>query len=1055
MKQLALIDSLIPDVTIFKESLNEHTDFVIFDYHNDSLDDLRNKIENDIYDKIGIVQEDNGSGRVFHQFDNNTLVEFLKSHNHCQSLDFFMCNGYLSWKPEINQLTETTGIEIGAATTLIGKGYWTLHNGVDVCERYMRGDHVYPHVFMPTLLTVSGLSIQDKEYDRTTSATISSYTLTGIIPGQEQYVTLTARFENANVGNNKTLYLDLSGINYANYYLQNNTSYINADITAKNLTITGITANDKEYNRSSSCSVSGSPTLVGVIDGDTVSAVFSTAFYSSTDVGTHSVKAYYSLSGTSVSNYTVSYVTLSASITPKTLTLVNNTIMIENKTFDRTTHVVVSGSVDLSGIYGNDICVLSGNNWFESMNAGTQSVNIGLTGPQAYRYKMPDNVFSATIYQKSVVLSYGYKVRAAAKYYDGTPDVTISNWELSGLIGPDYDIVSLEATFADATVGTNKPITYVLNDPTGNYILTSPTDYMNGYLTSSISANVIYYDPSTVIVTSKQYNRSNSVEVTTPVFRDVNNSIITLVDCTFVGTLASMNVGTHVVTFTLSGSGASNYILTPTSISVIYASVSAIVLSVIGNNIYAGNKTYDRTNSVIMYGMSLGEGVLSGDSVGVMGSGSSFTNVNVGTWEVNPVFSLYGISKSNYTLVQPTLSTITATISQASLTVGGSIKVVEKQYDGNTDATISGAELRGLVSGDNVSLSAVGFYEDASIGLNKRVSISYSVSGNSVNNYTFSAPTTNYYGNIINEIPAPTNVVAIAGVQSASLSFTPPINGTVSYYIVTASTPSMPDEYTTGYSSPIMIDNLKNLASYQFKIIPYDANGYPGKESSASNYITTLSDSLNYSSSAGRTYTVYGGSSTLVTVSIPSTYLTRSVAYIGNNAFANYTSLLTVSIPSSVISIGSNAFDGCSALNTISVNGSNQSLYVSDKTVYSIDNTILYKHFRYTDSSFSIPDTVTTLVGGAFYGCSNISLLILPENISAIGSKTFYDCSSLEFVVFTSELSAFTNPSDSTIFSETNVTTIYYLQTSSLNTTWSGNLFGLPTAPVSSLLQFS
>jgi hypothetical protein len=156
-----------------------------------------------------------------------------------------------------------------------------------------------------------------------------------------------------------------------------------------------------------------------------------------------------------------------------------------------------------------------------------------------------------------------------------------------------------------------------------------------------------------------------------------------------------------------------------------------------------------------------------------------------------------------------------------------------------------------------------------------------------------------------------------------------------------------------------------------------------------------------------------------------------------------------------VISIGSNAFDGCSALNTISVNVSNPYLYVSDKTVYNIDNTILYKHFRYTDSSFSIPDTVTTLVGGAFYGCSNISLLILPENISAIGSKTFYDCSSLEFVVFTSELSAFTNPSDSTIFSETNVTTIYYLQTSSLNTTWSGNLFGLPTAPVSSLLQFS
>ena len=1053
MKQLALIDSLIPDVAIFKESLNEDTDFMIFDYYADSLDDLSHKIEDGIYEKIGIVQEDNGSGRVFHQFDNNTLVEFLKSRHQCQSLDLFMCNGYLSWKPEIDQLAETTGIQIGAANTLIGQGYWKLHNGVDVCERYMRDDHVYPHVFMSNLLTISNLSIADKEYDGTDSATISSYTLNGVLAGQ--IVTLSARFGDVNVGKNKTLYLDLSGRNYTNYYLLYATANITADITAKNLTITGITANDKEYSNSTSCSISGSPTLNGIIDGDTVSAVFSNAYFTSSDIGTHTVRALYTLSGASASNYTVSASIVSASITPKTLTLSNNTIMIADKTFNRKKNVVVTGSVDISGIYGNDICVLSGYNFFESINAGTQNVNIGLSGPQAYRYKMPDNVFSATIHQKEVTLSIGYKVRAVSKYYDGTTDVTMNNWVLKGIIGMDKNDVSLEGVLSDGSVGTNKSVTYVLNDTTGNYSLITPTDFMNGYLTTNVYANTIYYDPSTVTATSKEYNRSNLVDVTTPVFRDANNSIITLVDCTFIGTLASMNVGTHAVTFSLSGSGASNYILTATNNTVVYASVSAIVLTVTGNNIYAGNKTYNGTTSAIMYGMSLSSGVISGDTVGIMGSSSSFTNANVGVQTVNPVFSLYGTSKANYTLFQPTLSTITATISPAALTVGGPITVVEKQYDGTSDATITGAELKGVISGDNVSLSVIGEYEDESIGLNKPVTISYSVSGTSVGNYTFSSPTTYYYGNIINEIPAPTNVVAVAGVQSASISFTPPINGTVGYYIVTASSASMTDEYTTGYSSPIMVDNLKNTASYQFKVRPYDANGNAGTESAASNYITTSSDSLTYVVSTGRTYTVYGATSALVTVSIPSTYVSRSVAYIGNSAFANYTSLLNVSIPTSIISIGSNAFDGCSALTNVSVNVANPYLYVSNKTIYNIENTILYKHYGYTDTSFSIPDTVTTLVGGAFYGCSNISQMILPENISAIGSNTFYNCSSLDFVVFTSELSAFTNSTDSTIFSGTNVTTIYYLQTSSLNTTWSGNLFGLPTAPVSSLLQFS
>ncbi len=1055
MKQLALIDSLIPDVAIFKESLNEDTDFIIFDYYTDSLDDLSNKIETGMYENIGIVQEDNGSGRVFHQFDNNTLVEFLKSRHQCQSLDLFMCNGYLSWKPEIDQLAETTGIQIGAANTLIGQGCWTLHNGVDVCDRYMKVNHEYSHVFMPTTISVSQLSIQDKVYDGTNSATISSYTLNGLISGQEQYVTLIATFDDVNVGQNKSLSLDLSGQYYANYTLQTTVAYVTADITTKSLTVTGLTANSKEYDNSTSCTISGTPTLVGVVEGDTVSASVSSAIFSSTDIGTHSVKVYFTLSGTSASNYTVSYAILSASITPKTLTLLNDTISIQDKTFDQTTRVTISGSVDISGVYDNEICVLSGYNFFENKDAATnKNVIIGLTGPQAYRYKMPDNIYSATIHQKEVLISYGRIIKASSKNYDGTTDATISNWEILGLIGGDNDIVSLEGTFVDANVGTDKRVTYTLNDSTGNYYLTSPTDDINSYLTSSILANTIYYDPSTVSAIAKQYNQSTLVELTTPIFRDANNTIVELIDCTFIGTMASMNVGTHKVTMGLSGSGAENYTLSATNNTTVYATVSPISLTVTGNNIYAGGKTYDGTTSVIMYGMSLSTGVIEGDIVRISSSGSSFTNANAGTWTVNPVFSLTGSSQSNYTLIQPTLSTITATISPATLTVGGSIEVVDKQYDGNTDATITGAELNGVISGDNVSLSVSGVYEDASIGLNKVVTITFSVSGSSIDNYTFSPPTTNYYGDIINDIPAPTDIVATAGVQSALISFTPPVNGTVSYYIVAAYTPSENDVYTTVYSSNVTVDNLKNSATYQFKVTPYDADGNPGTESSASNYITTLTDSLKYTASSGRTYTVYGASSTLVTVSLPSTYMYRSVAYIGESAFTNYTNLLNVSIPSSVISIGSNAFDGCSALTTISVNESNTYLYVSDNTVYSIDNTILYKHFLYTDSSFSIPDTVTTLVGGAFYGCSNISLIILPENMSAIGSKTFYNCSSLEFAVFTSELSAFTNPSDTTVFSGTNVTTIYYLQTSSLNTTWSGNLFGLPTAPVSSLLEF-
>ena len=91
------------------------------------------------------------------------------------------------------------------------------------------------------------------------------------------------------------------------------------------------------------------------------------------------------------------------------------------------------------------------------------------------------------------------------------------------------------ASCSDVSVGKNKRVTYILNDSTGNYYLTSPTDRVNGDLVVDIFANEIYYDPATVVATPKQYDRSDSVTVSTPTFTDKNNSITTLAGSTFVG----------------------------------------------------------------------------------------------------------------------------------------------------------------------------------------------------------------------------------------------------------------------------------------------------------------------------------------------------------------------------------------------------------------------------------------------------------------------------------------------------------------------------------------
>src|SRR5207248_9361044 len=84
--------------------------------------------------------------------------------------------------------------------------------------------------------------------------------------------TLTQMFDNANVGTTHTItpaitFTSGSAAGYS-ITLVNKT---NQTITAKPLTVTGLSATTKIYDASTSATLTGTPSLVGVISGDTVS----------------------------------------------------------------------------------------------------------------------------------------------------------------------------------------------------------------------------------------------------------------------------------------------------------------------------------------------------------------------------------------------------------------------------------------------------------------------------------------------------------------------------------------------------------------------------------------------------------------------------------------------------------------------------------------------------------------------------------------------------------------------------------------------------------------
>ena len=94
-----------------------------------------------------------------------------------------------------------------------------------------------------------------------------------------------------------------------------------------------------------------------------------------------------------------------------------------------------------------------------------------------------------------------------------------------------------------------------------------------------------------------------------------------------------------------------------------------------------------------------------------------------------------------------------------------------------------------------------------------------------------------------------------------------------------------------------------------------------------------------------------------------------------------------MTIPNSVTSIWGNAFEGCSALTSITIPNS----------VTSIESAT----FQNCSSlaSITIPNSVTSISAQAFLGCSSLTSVIIPNSVTSIGSSAFEGCSSLTSVI--------------------------------------------------------
>jgi hypothetical protein len=298
-------------------------------------------------------------------------------------------------------------------------------------------------------------------------------------------------FASANVGTDisVTTAMSLIGAAAVNYSLTQPT--LTANITTKELSITGAIAADKLYDGTTDATISGA-TLEGIVGSDDVSlandtsGTFATA-YSGSNI---SVTTAMTLTGADMDNYTLIQPSLTASIIGITLTV--NGATAANKIYDGVTAATISGG-SLIGVISPDVVTLAN---ATSGTFATTNVDKGisvtpamtLSGADAGKYMLSQPILTANITEKELIVT---AVDKSKKHGETNPVFTLSYLGFESTDDPSViDVLPTVSCIANTSSAVGEYAIVLTGGSDNNYSLV----LHNGKLTVT---------PATVILSAK------------------------------------------------------------------------------------------------------------------------------------------------------------------------------------------------------------------------------------------------------------------------------------------------------------------------------------------------------------------------------------------------------------------------------------------------------------------------------------------------------------------------------------------------------------------------